>query len=114
MQSKFTLFLVLAAFFLFTTSSCQRALDEQDLIYIGSWSSKKFYLEIGANGYGFCQRRNRPAIEGRVRITNNRIIFNGNDENDGRRSFRIDLPPTVDEDTGEIFMELNNKEFLKH
>ena len=52
---KFTL--ALAALVLFTFPSCQQALDEQDLIYIGSWSSKQFYLEIGANGYGFCQRR---------------------------------------------------------
>lgn len=111
LKMKFTLSVV--AFLLISISACQKPLEEQDLIFIGSWSSEKFYLEIGANGYGFCQRRNREPIEGRVRITDNRVIFNG-DEQGGRRSFRIDTPPAFDLTTGEVFMILDNKEFLKH
>ena len=104
---------VIAVLLLIGISSCQRPLEEQDLIFIGSWSSEKFYLEIGANGYGFCQRRNRTAIEGRVRITDDCIIFNGS-ESGGRRRFRIDTRPSVDLGSGEVFMILDNKDFLKH
>ena len=112
MKSALKITLALAALLLFTLPSCQRPLDDQDLIYIGTWSSRKFYLEIGANGYGYCQRRNRDGVEGRVRITDRRIIFNG-DEGGGSR-FRIDTPPSFDLSTGEIFMVLDNDEFIKH
>lgn len=111
---KITMKITLAflAFLIFSLPACQQPLEEQDLIYIGSWSSKKFYLEIGANGYGYCQRRNREPVEGRVRITDRRIIFNGDEG--GRGSFRIDTPPSFDLSTGDIFMILDNDEFLKH
>jgi len=105
--------LVVFSFLLISISACQKPLDDQDLIFIGAWSSEKFYIEIGANGYGFCQRRNREPVEGRVRITDNKIIFNG-DGVGGRNAFRIDTPPSFDLTTGEIFMILDNKEFLKH
>lgn len=87
----------------------QEPLDDFDLVFIGSWSSEDYYLEIGANGYGFCQERNRNPIEGTVEITRDEIIFRG----DGRREdFYIDVEPF--EDQGLVMMILDGDYFYLH
>lgn len=103
--------LTLAVFSLLFLTTCQKPLDEQDLIYIGSWSSKKHYIEVGANGYGFYQRRNREGEDCRVKVKDKKIIFNWDG---GRKSFCIDTPPSVELSTGMIFMVLDGRDFYKH
>jgi len=107
MKIKFTLALLSILFL----TACQRPLDEQDLIYIGSWSSNKHYVEIGANGYGFYQRRNRTGVECSVKVKNKKIVFNWDG---GRKGFCIDTPPSVELSTGRVFMVLGGRDFYKH
>lgn len=87
----------------------QEELYAEDLIFIGSWSSPDYYLEIAANGYGFCQRRNRNAVEGTVEITLDEIIFR---DNNRRTDFYIDELPY--EDRGEVMMVLDGDVFYRH
>lgn len=103
--------LTLAVFSLLFLAACQKPLDEEDLIYIGSWSSKKYYIEIAANGYGFYQRRNREGEDCRVKVKDKKMIFNWDG---GRKSFCIDTPPSVELSTGMIFMVLDGRDFYKH
>ncbi|MEE9373539.1 MAG: hypothetical protein V3V00_10855 [Saprospiraceae bacterium] len=101
----------LFALLTFFLLSCdlQQPLDDYDLIFIGSWSSDDYYIEIAANGYGFCQERNRNPIEGRVEITRNRIKFKG----EGRKkNFNIDVEPF--EDLGDVMMVLDGEYFYLH
>ena len=107
MKIKLTLILLSLLFL----TACQKALDDQDLIYIGSWSSKKHYIEIAANGYGFYQRRNRSGEECRVKVKDKKIVFNWEG---GRKSFCIDTPPSVELSTGMVFMVLDGRDFYKH
>ena len=102
---------ILFAFATLLLSSCdlQQPLDDVDLIFIGSWSSDDYYIEIGANGYGFCQERNRDPIEGRVEVTRNEIRFRGDG---GRKNFEIDVEPF--EDFGEVMMVLDGQYFYLH
>ncbi|MCB0563288.1 MAG: hypothetical protein KDD01_02805 [Phaeodactylibacter sp.] len=107
MKIKWTLALLSMLFL----TTCQKALDDQDLVYIGSWSSKKHYIEIAANGYGFYQRRNRSGEECRVKVKDKKIVFNWEG---GRKSFCIDTPPSVELSTGMVFMVLDGRDFYKH
>ena len=110
-MTKYLYYLVLAAF-LFANCGKQQPLDEADLIYLGEWSSSDYFIEIAANGYGFCQRRNRDSFEGNVFIRNDKIIFKGTGENGGKHKFDIDEPPF--EENGEIMMKLDGDLFYKH
>ncbi|MDG2450798.1 MAG: hypothetical protein P8M34_14210 [Saprospiraceae bacterium] len=87
----------------------QQPLNDDDIVFIGSWSSDEFYLEIGANGYGFCQKRNRYPIEGRVNITRNKIKFRGEG---GKKDFDIDADPFIDQ--GDVMMILDGEYFYLH
>ncbi len=111
MNLKFTPVLLILFSLGLSLSSCQKPLDEEELVYIGSWSSSRHYLEIAANGYGFYQRRNRDPEDCRVRITRRKIIF---DWDGGRKSFRIDVPPAIELSTGRVFMVLDGRDFYKH
>ena len=104
-------FYVLSLFSILLFSNCdlQQPLGDEDLIYLGEWSSDDYFIEIAANGYGFCQRRNRPSFEGNVTIRNNRIIIQGEE---GRHRFDIDEPPF--EEFGEIMMILDGDLFYRH
>jgi len=97
---------------LFANCGKQQPLDEADLIYLGEWSSSDYFIEIAANGYGFCQRRNRDSFEGNVFIKNDKITFQGTGDNSGRHKFDIDEPPF--EENGEVMMELDGDLFYKH
>jgi len=90
----------------------QQPLDEGDLIYLGEWSSDDYFIEIAANGYGFCQRRNSASFEGNVFIRNDKIIIQGTGEDGGRHKFDIDEPPF--EENGEVTMVLDGDLFYKH
>ncbi|MCP3928500.1 MAG: hypothetical protein GY705_05300 [Bacteroidetes bacterium] len=97
--------------FLFSSCDYQRPLAEEDLMFIGTWSSHKWYIEIAANGRGYWERRNRPGHEGTVRITYDRIIFSAPED---RESFRIEELPFYDENSGFTIMVLDNQEFYLH
>jgi len=107
-MKKVILFFLFSAILL-TNCELQQPLDQADLIYLGEWSSDEYFIEIAANGYGFCQRRNRESIEGNVTIRNNRIIISGEE---GRHRFDIDEPPF--EEFGEVMMVLDGDLFYKH
>lgn len=108
---KNSLYFVLLAFLLATTPSCQKALYEEDLIYLGAWSSNKYFIEIAANGFGFYQKRNNGLRDCRVKIKSRRIVF---DWDGGRKSFRIDTPPSIELSTGRVYMTLNGRDFYQH
>jgi len=95
-------------------SSCQWPLDDFELQYIGSWSSRKFYLEIAANGRGYLEKRGLfgfDGVEGRIKITTNRIKFRSDRRN---KTFRIDASPFYDDYEGTEVMILDGDEFYKH
>ena len=102
---------LLFSLFIISTIRCdyQDSLNEDDLVFIGSWSSEEYYLEIAANGYGFCQHRNRETIDGWVEITRNEIKFR--DDFD-RRDFDIDEYPFLE--FGEVMMILDGDIFYRH
>lgn len=108
---KINVLLILISLLLSTIPSCQKALDDDELIYLGAWSSSRHFIEIAANGFGFYQRRNRDMQDCRVKITNRRIVF---DWDGGRKSFRIDTPPAVELSTGRVFMTLDGRDFYRH
>lgn len=95
---------------LFTNCGKQQPLNEADLIYLGEWSSTDYFIEIAANGYGFCQRRNRDSFEGNVFIKNDKITFKSDEGK--KHKFDIDEPPF--EENGEIMMLLDGDWFYKH
>ncbi len=107
-MKKCLLFLVFSAF-LFSNCDLQQPLNDEDLIFIGEWSSDDYFIEIAANGYGFCQRRNSPSFEGNVTIRNDRIIIQGAE---GRHRFDIGEPPF--EESGEVMMILDGDLFYRH
>jgi len=108
-MTKYFYYLVFSIL-LFSNCGKQQPLDEADLIYLGAWSSADYFIEIAANGYGFCQRRNRAAIEGNVFIKNDKITFKSDEG--GKHKFDIDEPPF--EENGEIMMKLDGDLFYKH
>ncbi len=103
------LYLLVFSLILFSNCGKQQPLNEADLIYLGEWSSTEYFIEIAANGYGFCQRSNREALEGNVFIKNDKITFRA--EN-GQHKFDIDEPPF--EENGAVMMELDGAIFYKH
>ena len=109
-----TKYLIALFFSLLLFSSCekQQPLNEEDLIFIGAWSSDDYFIEIAANGYGFCQRRNSPSFEGNVFIRNDKIIIRGTGEDGGRHKFDIDEYPF--EENGDIMVVLDGDLFYKH
>lgn len=108
---KINMFLIVLSLLVFTIPSCQKPLDDDELIFLGAWSSSKHFVEIAANGFGFYQRRNRELQDCRVNITNRRIIF---DWDGGRKSFRIDTPPSIELTTGRVYMTLDGRDFYRH
>ncbi|MCB0633171.1 MAG: hypothetical protein R2824_29040 [Saprospiraceae bacterium] len=108
---KNAFYFLLLALFTLTTPACQKALYEEDLVYVGAWSSDRYFIEIAANGFGFYQKRNNGLKDCRVKIKNSRIVF---DWDGGRKSFRIDNPPSIELTTGRIYMTLNGRDFYQH
>ncbi|SDK28980.1 hypothetical protein SAMN05421823_102364 [Catalinimonas alkaloidigena] len=98
-------------------SSCQRSLDDDDLIFRGDWSSRTYALQIFSNGYGVCNTRKWGGLtcEGYVKIRDRHLVFvsNTDDSTLDRKRFRIDQRPTVDAD-GVVYMELSGERFERH
>jgi hypothetical protein len=94
--------------------SCQRELDEEDLIYRGDWDSKTYALQIFSNGYGVCNTRKWGGLtcEGYVTIRSNKIVFTSNRESSSlpRKKFDIDQRPQIDAN-GTNFMILDGERF---
>lgn len=107
MYNKFLLPLLLILCIGF--SSCQRALEDENIEYIGSWGSDRFSIEIWKNGRGVLERRARKAQECRVTIEDGKIKFRG----EARRTFNIDEPPFLDVD-GYWVMILDGDYFYLH
>ena len=111
-MKNFPLLICLALLLLFT--SCQRALDEEDLIFRGDWSSKTYALQIFGNGYGVCNTRKWGGVtcEGYVKVRARHLVFVSNDDDSSlaRKRFRIDQRPTTDAN-GVVYMELSGERF---
>ena len=94
--------------------SCQRQLDEDDLIYRGDWDSRTYALQIYSNGYGVCNTRKWGGLtcEGYVTIRSSKIVFTSNKETSSlpRKKFDIDEQPQIDAN-GVIFMILDGERF---
>lgn len=108
MKTKWSL-AILAILFL-SFSSCRDYFTYEELAFVGAWESSKFYIEIYDDGYGYYQRRNRPGVECEVRIRDRKIVF---DWPGGRKAFCIDAPPSVEINTGEVFMILDGRTFYR-
>ena len=109
MRSKSLLFL-LTIFSLLVISSCQKPLSDQDVKYLGQWSSDKYSLEIWKNGSGTYQKKKQDPVDCWVKIENNRIKFKTGATT--YKSFRIDSDPYVNGD-GFTVMILDNQVFYK-
>ena len=113
MKNVWTLTLL---FFLVTLSSCQRELDEEDLIFRGDWDSSTYALQIYSNGYGVCNSRKWGGLtcEGYVTIKQDKIVFTSNKDKSTlpRKKFNIDQRPTIDAN-GNTFMILSGERFEK-
>jgi hypothetical protein len=97
-------------------ASCQRELDEEDLVFRGDWDSPTYALQIYSNGYGMANSRRLGGltVEGRVAVRGDRLIFTSNRENSSlpRKRFRINQRPDVEAD-GTVYMILDNESFTK-
>ena len=104
------LYLFLFCSLLFANCNKQQALTTEELSFLGDWSSTDYFITIAANGYGFCQQKNKSDLEGRVGIKNDKITFKS--DNGRQHKFNIDEFPF--EENGAIMMELDGDLFYKH
>jgi hypothetical protein len=99
-----------------TLTSCQRELEEEDLIFRGDWDSKTYALQIYSNGYGVCNSSKWGGLtcEGYVTIREDKIVFTSKKENSTlpRKKFNIDQRPAIDA-SGNTFMILSGERFDK-
>ena len=109
MKTRSTLFLLTFFISIFAISSCQKALNDSNIKYIGSWGSDKYSLEIWKDGRGVYERRNYGALQCRVIIENQKIKFRGNT----CKTFTIDADPYTDVN-GNTVMVLSGDTFYKH
>ena len=108
MKTKWSLaFLTVLAL---TLTACHDYFDYDNLAFVGAWESNKYYIEIYDDGYGYYDKRNRPGVECEVRIKDRKIVF---DWHGGRKAFCIDAPPSVEINTGEVFMILDGRTFYR-
>lgn len=110
MRAQFTLIFVILLAFCFTPS-CQKALSDQHVQYLGQWGSDKYALEIWKNGRGIYQKKQQAPIECWVKIDNNKIKFKSGSTT--LKSFDIDADPYVNQQ-GFTVMMLDNQVFYKH
>lgn len=96
--------------FLFANCNKQQSLTTEELSLLGDWSSTEYFITIAANGYGFCQQKNKPEFEGTVVIKNDKITF----KSDGGRQHKFDIDEFPFEENGIIMMELDGDTFYKH
>jgi hypothetical protein len=93
----------------------QESLDPDDHDFRGSWDSRKYAIQIFANGSGILDIKNRGRCEGNVKIKGNRMIFMSENENDaiGYKRLDIDQRPTTDS-LGVTYMVVEGYRLEKH
>jgi hypothetical protein len=111
MKSRYTFLLLIV---LLTSCFFQESLSPSDYEFRGSWDSRKYAIQIFANGSGSLDVRNRGRCEGNVRIDGDRMIFISENEDDeiGYKRLHIDQRPTTDS-LGNTFMVLNGYTLVK-
>ncbi len=96
-------------------SSCQKELNEIDYIYVGSWGSKTYSIEIWENGRGILEKRGSlflsTEVDARVKITDNEIKFK---TDLWAKKFHIDEKPAFDSITNKTYMKLDGEVFFRH
>ena len=108
MKKIYTLFSILLCIILL--SSCTKPILDEHNVFLGSWGSEKFSIEIWKDGFGKIKRVRRYNNETRVIIKDNSIKF----KTPGfSKKFRVDSEPYVDND-GITVMILDGKKFYKH
>lgn len=96
-------------------SSClQEELAPENYDFRGSWDSRKYAIQIFANGAGMCDIKNRGRCVGNVRIRGDKMIFMSENENDGvaYKKFHIDQRPVTDT-LGVTYMILDGHRLVK-
>ena len=101
----FTLSVLVIFFF-----SCTKPIIDDNNVFLGSWGSEKFSLEIWKDGFGKIKRVRLYENETRVIIKDNTIKFKTLGFS---KKFKIDSDPYVDND-GLTVMILDGKKFIKH
>ncbi|MDA9714863.1 hypothetical protein N9V04_00495 [Bacteroidota bacterium] len=95
---------------IFLLCSCTKPIIDEHNIFLGSWGSEKFSIEIWKDGFGKIKRPRLYENETRVIIKDNKIKF----KTPGfSKKFNIDSDPYVDND-GITVMILDGKKFYKH
>ena len=108
MKKIYTLFSILLCIILL--SSCTKPILDEHNVFLGSWGSEKFSIEIWKDGFGKIKRVRRYNNETRVIIKDNSIKF----KTPGFcKKFCVDSEPYVDND-GITVMILDGKKFYKH
>ena len=108
MKKIYTLFSILLCIILL--SSCAKPIIDEHNVFLGSWGSEKFSIEIWKDGFGKIKRVRLYENETRVIIKDNEIKF----KTPGfSKKFNIDSDPYVDND-GITVMILDGKKFYKH
>jgi hypothetical protein len=90
------IYLSLLLLTLLTISSCQRKLEENQIIYQGQWESAEHTLFIYSNGRGLCiQKKLGLRCNGYVTITSHKMVFTSTslDTHVFRVKFTIDQKP---------------------
>ena len=108
MKNIYTLFSILLCLILLI--SCTKPIKDEHNVFLGSWGSEKFSIEIWKDGFGKIKRVRRYDNETRVIIKGKSIKF----KTPGfSKKFRVDSKPYVDND-GITVMILDGKKFYKH
>lgn len=97
-------------------SSClQEELAPENYDFRGSWDSRKYAIQIFANGSGMCDIKNRGRCSGNVRIKGNKMIFTSENENDAvaYKRFDIDQRPVTDS-LGVTSIVLDGHRLVRH
>ena len=108
MKKIYTLFSILLCIILL--SSCTKPVIDEHNVFLGSWGSEKFSIEIWKDGFGKIKRVRLYENETRVIIKDNSIKFKTAGFS---KKFRVDSEPYVDND-GITVMILDGKKFYKH
>ena len=90
--------------------SCTKPIIDDNNVFLGSWGSEKFSLEIWKDGFGKIKRVRLYENETRVVIKDNTIKFKTLGFS---KKFKIDSDPYIDDD-GLTVMILDGKKFIKH
>jgi hypothetical protein len=95
-------------------SCIQEDLDPSDYEFRGSWDSPKYAIQIFMNGSATLDIRRRGKLDGFVKIKDEKMIFNSENEHDeiGYKRLDIDQRPSTDAN-GDTFMILEGETLYK-